>query len=145
MHFGNQPLPEGQRLGVRVVHAENLHPLLDPADDDVAQLHPETGDRFNGIEIDVDDVLVFLRRVLRVFDRAVGAPVEPARMLFEPRVVLGTLDGEVEGDFQPILRRCGHQSTEVFAGAQLRVNRFVPALLAANGIGAARIVRSCGQ
>ncbi|MNW19996.1 hypothetical protein D3C71_2201990 [compost metagenome] len=56
-------------------------------------------------------------------------------------MVLGALDGEIEGDLQAVVRSRRHQSPEVFAGAQLRMNRLVPALLTANGIGAAWIVR----
>jgi hypothetical protein len=37
--------------------------------------------------VHVDDVLVFLRRVLGEPDRAVGAPLEPLRMLLDPGVV----------------------------------------------------------
>lgn len=66
-------------------------------------------------------------------------------MLFKPRVVLGTLDGKVESDFQPMIRRRNDQPAKVFAGAQLGVNRLVPALGAANGIRTARIVGSGGQ
>ncbi|MNT86506.1 hypothetical protein D3C72_2268010 [compost metagenome] len=42
-------------------------------------------------------------------------------------------------------RRFGHQPPEVVAGAQLRMNRLMPALLAANGIGAARIIGAGGE
>ncbi|MNN48248.1 hypothetical protein D3C81_1627190 [compost metagenome] len=130
---------------MRVVDAEDLHALLDPADHDVAQFHPQARNRLRGIEVDVDDVLVFLRRILRVLDRAVRPPVEPARVLLEPWMVLGALDGKIQGDFQAMGRSGRHQSAEVFAAAQLRVNRLVPALLAANRIGAARIIGAGGE
>ncbi|MNX68803.1 hypothetical protein D3C86_1000010 [compost metagenome] len=118
-YIGDQPLPERQRFGVRIVDAKQLHALLDPTNDDVAQFDPQARNRIGGIEVDVDDVLVFLRRVFRVFDRAVGAPVEPARMLLEPRVVLGTLDGKIESDLQAIVLGRRHQPAKVFAGAEL--------------------------
>lgn len=66
-------------------------------------------------------------------------------MLLEPRVVLGTLDGEVEGDLQAVVGGCSYQATKIFASAQLWMDRLVSALLATNGIRAARIVRTGGQ
>ncbi|MCY1436080.1 hypothetical protein D9M71_521950 [compost metagenome] len=125
---------------MRIIDAKDLHALLDPAHHNVAQFHPQARNRLGGIEVDVDDVLVFLRWVLRIFDRAVRPPVEPAGVLLEPWMVLGTLDGKIQGDFQTMGRSGRHQSAKVFAGTQLRVNRLVPAFLATNRIGAARII-----
>ena len=130
---------------MRVVNAEDFHAFLDPADDDVAQLDPQARNRVRRIEIDVDDVLVFLRRVFGVFDRAVRAPVEPARMLFEPRMILGTLDGEIESDFQTMVGGGSHQAAEIFTGAELRMYRLVTTLLAADRVRAAGIVRAGSQ
>lgn len=130
---------------MRIVDAKDLHALFDPANDDVAQLDPQARNRVRRIEVDVDDVLIFLRRILRVFDRAVRAPVEPARMLFEPRVILGTLNGEVEGDFQTVIGGGSDQSTEVLASAELRVDRLVTTLLTTDGIRAAGIIGTGGQ
>jgi hypothetical protein len=56
-------------------------------------------------------------------------------MLLEPGVVLGALDGEVEGDFQAVLGGSGDQPAEVFAAAQLRVDRIVAAFGAADRVG----------
>ena len=71
LHLVDQPLPERERLGVRVVDAEDADALLHPEQDDVAQRLPQR-DAVGAIEVRVDDVLVFLRRVLGVLDRAVG-------------------------------------------------------------------------
>ncbi|MNS60425.1 hypothetical protein D3C72_934220 [compost metagenome] len=138
-HIGDQPLPERQWLGVRVVDAEGFHPLFDPADHHVTQGQPQRRHGLGCIEIDVDDVLVLLRWVLGIANGAVRSPAEPARVLLEPGVVLGALDGEVEGDFQAMLGRRGHQAAEVVAAAQLRVNCLVAAFRAADGIRAARV------
>ena len=61
---GERPLPERERLGVRVVHAEDPDAVIDPELDDVPQLVPERGPRV-GLEVERVDVLVLLRRVLR--------------------------------------------------------------------------------
>ncbi|MNF82850.1 hypothetical protein D3C84_651610 [compost metagenome] len=60
-------------------------------------------------------------------------------------MVLGTLDREVQGDLQAVVSGRRHQAPEVLAATQLRVNGLVPALLAANGIRAARVVGTGGE
>ena len=80
-HLCDQPLPERHRLRVRVVDAEGEDPAGAPAEHDVEQRLPELL-ALLGVPVDVVDVLVALGRVLRVLDRAVGAAVEPRRVLF---------------------------------------------------------------
>ena len=41
LDLGDQPLPERERLGVRVVDAEDAHALLDPEQEDALQLLPQ--------------------------------------------------------------------------------------------------------
>src|SRR5581483_7923178 len=94
-----------------------------------------------GIEIDVDDVLVFLGRILRIGDRTVGTPGKPARMLLEPRMIRGALNGKVEGDLEPMHRRRLAQLVEILERAKLRMNRVMPALFRANRIRAAGLTR----
>ena len=81
--LGDQPLPEGQRLGMRVVDTKDPHALFEPEEHDIAQGVPEAWDGL-AIEVDIDDVFVLLRRVLGVLDGAVGPPVEPLRMFLDP-------------------------------------------------------------
>ena len=140
----DHPLPERQRLGVRVVDPEDLHAVLDPEQHHVAQRVP---DRRIGVavEVQVDDVLVFLRRVLGELDGAVRPPVEPLRMLLDPRMVGRALDGEVERDLQPVRMSGLQQPLEILERAELRMDGGVAAFLGADGIGAARIVRTGGQ
>ncbi len=66
-------------------------------------------------------------------------------MLFEPRVVLGTLDGKIQRDFQAMVGGGLDQATEVVTAAQLRVDGVMTARLAANCVGAARILRARRQ
>ena len=84
----------GERLGVRVVDAEDLHAVAHPESTTPLQRLPQAAPVL-GVEVDVVDVLVLLGRVLGVLQRAVGAAVEPLRVLGEPRVVGRALDGEV--------------------------------------------------
>src|SRR5262249_40598587 len=99
--FGDQPLPEWQGLRMRIVDTEDPNALLDPEQHDVAQGDPDRGQRIT-VEMDVDDVLVALRRVLGKLDRPVWPPVEPFRMLLEPGMVGRALDREVEGNLEPL-------------------------------------------
>ena len=91
LDVGEQALPEGDGLRVRVVDAEDRHAVVDPQFDDVA--HGPVDALRVVVEVQGIDVLVLLRRVLRVCDRAVGAGREPLGMLLDPRVVGGTLEG----------------------------------------------------
>ena len=88
------PRPEVERLGVRVVDAEQRHPVVDPHLQDPADLGVDA----LGVVVEVQrvDVLVLLRRVLRVRDRAVGPRGEPLRVRGHPRVVGRALQRDVE-------------------------------------------------
>ncbi|MCY1424218.1 hypothetical protein D9M71_399550 [compost metagenome] len=139
-HVFYQPLPERQRLGVRVVDAVDLHALGHPAEDDITQRQPQAGYGVGGVEVDIDDVLVLFRRVFRITDGAVRPPAEPARVFLEPRVVLGALDGKIQGDFQAMVGSGGHQAAKILAAAQLRMDRLMAALVAADGIRATGVI-----
>src|SRR3546814_14342855 len=67
--------------------------------------------------------LVLLRRILGELDGAVGAPVEPLRVLLDPGMVGRALDGDVEGDLQPVLGGRVRQAGEVVEVAELRMDR----------------------
>src|SRR3546814_3983246 len=70
-NVGNEPLPERQRFGMRIVDAENRNAFADPEFDDITQRQPQRRPRIVGVEVDVDDILVSLRRVLGVANAAV--------------------------------------------------------------------------
>ncbi len=135
--LGEQPLPERHRLGVRVVDPEDPdavgHPVPhDPQDLGVDPLRVV-------VEVDRVDVLVLLRRVLGVGDRAVGPGGEPLRVLAHPRVVGRALQGEVERDLHAELACAGDEGVEVLQGAEVRVDRVVAALGGADRPGDAGI------
>ncbi len=85
------------------------------------------------VEVDRIDVLVLLRWVLRVGDRAVGQHGEPLGVILRPRVVRRALQREIEGDLETLVAGCGDEFVEVVEAAELRVDRVVAALVAADG------------
>ena len=80
-------------------------PCVDPEQADVTQRAPERSPVV-AIEVERIDVLILLRRVLGVLDRAVGAVAEPIRMLADPRMIRRTLPGKVQSDFEPEAPGC---------------------------------------
>ena len=135
----DQPLPERDRLRVRVVHAEDLDAALDPREHDVAQRVPEPAPVVRS-EVDVVDVLVALGRVLRVLQRAVGAPVEPLGVLGQPRVVRRRLDREVDADLAADLAAARDHALELLERAEVGMHGLVPALRRADRPGAPDVV-----
>ena len=108
-----QPLPERQRLGVRVVDPEDAR-RRDRSSDRGCPCTPATEREPVAVvgrpEVDRVDVLVLLRRVLGVADRAVGPVVEPLGVLGDPRVVGRALERVVERDLHAVGRRSRRRS-----------------------------------
>ncbi len=75
-------LPEHHRLGVRIVDAEDPHPVRHPEPQHPQRLADDPGEVL--VEGDRVDVLVLLRRVLGVGDGAVGAVREPLAGAWPP-------------------------------------------------------------
>ncbi len=94
------------------------------------------------IEVEVDDVLVLLRRVLGVLDRAVGAPVEPLGMLLDPRMVRRGVQRDVERDLETVVARGRDEPVEILQRPKLGMHREVPPFRRPDRVGAARIVRT---
>ena len=141
--LAQQPLPERDRLGVRVV---------DPEDAD-AEVHPLPGDAQHlgvdavrvAVEVDRVDVLVLLRRVLGVGDRAVGELGEPLRVRRHPGVVRGRLQREVQRDLHAEVLGPRHERGEVLLGAEVGVDGVVPAVRRADRPRRPHVVRPGGQ
>ena len=83
---------------MRIVDAKYCYALLDPEENDVAQRAPNIVGAAIRIEFDIDDILVFLRRVFGETQRTVGAPAKPIRMAFQPGMVRRALNCEIERD-----------------------------------------------
>ncbi len=96
-HAGDQVFPEWHRLGVRIIHAKDAHAVLGPEQNDADHFIPKLLP-VRAAEIQRINVLVFLRRILGVLDRAVGPFVEPLGMLGDVRMIGRTIDREIERD-----------------------------------------------
>src|SRR5262249_11249750 len=123
---------------------KDAHPLREPEQHDVALGVPKSFLVGHG-EIRVDDVLVLLRWVLSISDRAVGPAPEPVRMLHKPGVVGRTLDREVQRDLQSVRAAGSHQALEIIERPQLGMDRIVAALSRADGVETAGIAGLTAQ
>ncbi len=112
---------------MRVVDAEDADALADPEREDAFERAPERGP-LGALEVERVDVLVLLRRVLGVADRAVGAVAEPLRVLVDPRVVGRGLEGDVERDGEAQALRFGGEALERLHPAEFVGNVGVAAL-----------------
>src|SRR3712207_9572604 len=63
LHLLDRPLPERERLGVRIVNPEDPDALLDPEQQDVPPLPPQVLPVL-AVEVHVDDVLILLGWIL---------------------------------------------------------------------------------
>ena len=123
---------------------KNLMPASTQWHDDVAPRLPQLAPG-RRVPVEVVDVLVALGRVLGVLERAVGALLEPLRVVLEPRVVGRGVEREVERDVHPVLARRGGERADVVHRAELGVDGVVAALLAADRVRRAGVVRAGGE
>ena len=135
----DHPLPERERLGVRVVDPEHGDAVGDPEADHVGEPGPQALP-VGALEVERVDVLVLLRRVLGVLDRAVGSVGEPRRVLGDPRVVGRALERDVERQLDAAVACGGGELDDVVDRAELGVDRGVPAVGAADRPRAAGVV-----
>src|SRR5260370_2121555 len=119
----DRTLPTRERFRLRVVEAEHCQALIDPVEEDREQLVPYFPPAL-GLEVERKYVLVFLRRVLRVLDRAVGAVLEPFRVLARIRGVGRALESDVARAPYPLLAGGRAPVAKVLARAAQRV--FLP-------------------
>lgn len=96
LDFADEITPKSEGLGVGIVDAEDADSLLDPKIGDALQFLPKLGP-VRPLEIQGVNVLVFLGRILRVLDAAIGTMLEPFRMLPDVGMVGRALIGEVQG------------------------------------------------
>src|SRR6202044_2246235 len=138
LNLADQPFPEWKGLRVRVVDAKYADSVLDPEIDDALQLRPQ-GAKVIGLEIEGVDILVFLRRVLRVLHTAVGAVLEPFGMRAHVGMIGCALEGDVESNLHAELARRGHQVPEILERTELPQNFLVAARGGADGPGTADV------
>ena len=141
LNLADEPFPEGERLGVRIVDPEHAHAALGPQQYDVAQCGPQVLP-VGRAEVERVDVLVFLGRIFGVLYAAVRAVVEPIRVLVDPRMVGRAIDGEVHRQLQAEFARLLLKVQKIVERAELGGDRLVAAAHAADGVRAAGVVRA---
>ncbi len=111
-----------------------------------ASAYHRPGMACRGVEIDVDDVFVFLRRIFGVTHGAVRPPVEPFWVFLDPGMVGRALNGEIKRKFEAVLRarrRAARRKSSIVPSS--RVDGVVAAFVAADRVRAADIVRLAAQ
>jgi hypothetical protein len=106
--------------------AEDAHATVDPELKDGEQLVPQAAP-IGRFEVERVDVLILFGGIFGVLDAAVGAVLEPVRMLGDPGVVRRALEGDVEGQLHAVGLNGGKQMVEVSEVAELGMNGLVAA------------------
>src|SRR5207237_260509 len=114
----DHPPPKAEGLGVWVVDTEDPHAASGPEQCRVAERAPQGGP-IVALEVERVDVLVLLRWILRVLDRAVRPMPEPFGVIAHPRMVRRGLPRKIERDLQAEALRLLPKCHEVFHGAEL--------------------------
>src|SRR5215467_8703920 len=89
--------------------------------------------------MNVDDVLVLLRRVFGVLEATVGPPIEPFRVLPHPGMIGCALDGKVERDVEAVPLRLLNEPCKLAEAPELGVNGVVTTFGAPYRVRAARL------
>src|SRR5215217_8617127 len=105
---------------------ERSNSPVNPEQHHVAQRPPKAL-VVGAIEVGIYDILVFLRGVLSVLDRAVRPALEPFRMVREPRMIRRALDSEIQRDLHSVVGASRDQPAEIVERAELGVDRIVSA------------------
>src|SRR5580658_2131818 len=134
---------------MRIVDAKDFDPTIDPEPHYSQQLL-EQSEPIRCVEVDRKYILVFLGRVLRVLDAAVGPVIEPIRMFLDPWMIGRALHCEVERDLEAEAVGRRDEVIKVVERAERRLDSSMATRLAADcprtagGIGAAaqRIARA---
>ena len=94
MDFFQEAFPERNGFCMRIIDTEDRHPVGNPQFEHVTNRCVDSF--WISIEVQGIDVLIFLRWVFCVGDRAICSLGEPFRMLADPRVVGGTLKCDIQ-------------------------------------------------
>src|SRR3569833_1760586 len=140
----DEPVPQREGFGVRIVDAKDRHAVRQPEGDDLVELLPQLPPRL-ALEIEGIDVFVFLRGILRVLHAPVGPLAKPFGMLAYVGMIGRALKRDVARNLHAVLAHLGDEGIEVRKRAARGVHGGVTAFIGADGPGTARIVRACDE
>ena len=129
---------------MRIVHPKDAHSAVSPKQHNALDLGPEFAPVF-APKIQGINVFVFLRRVLRVLDRAVCPSVKPFGMLFHVRVIGRAIQCKIEGNFHSAFSHFFLKPVEIGQRPERRFDRLMSAGLAADRPRHARVARLAGE
>ena len=125
---------------MRIIDPEHPHALLGPVGKDALELLPELAPVI-GFEVERIDILVLLRRILSVLNRAVRTVLEPLRVFLHVRVIRRALERDVECDIHPQAPGRLDKLSEVIERPQFRMAGLVATLFRSDCPRAARLSR----
>src|SRR4029077_21214019 len=126
-----QIFPKNVWFGVRIIDPKSPHAAVRPKEHHARHLSPKRRQVLTP-EIQWIEVFVFLRRILREFNRAVGTLIKPFRMFANVRMIRRTIDREIERDLHSALADFAVQPFEILQRTEGRFDRLVSSSLASN-------------
>ena len=109
-----------------IIDPKNTNAPLRPKQDDAFHFRPELRPVF-ATEVQRINVFVFLRRILRVLNRAVRPSVKPLWVLYHVGMVGRAIDRKIECDFHSALAHLLFQPIKIFECTQRWIDVFVAA------------------
>ena len=80
---------------MRIIDTKYARAVSDPKQNHALQLFPQLPPVWR-LEVEGKDILIFLRRVLRILNRAVGTGTEPFRVFSQIRMVGRALERKIQ-------------------------------------------------
>ena len=140
LHVGDEPLPERERLGMRIVNAEDFNAFASPEQNNVLDFLPE----FLVVLVVVVervDVFVLLGRVFGELDAAIRFVVEPFRVRLHIRVVGAAVECNVQRKAKTFSTSSFCKMFEVLHRSEFRIDIVMAAVLVTHSVRASRFQR----
>ena len=123
-----------------VIHAENTHPLLNPEQENAPEFLPEFAPVL-GLKVKGINVLIFLWWIFGILNGSIRTLYKPLVVFLHIGVVRGTLEGDIQGNFDAIFPGFLYKMVEVLQSAKLGMDGFVSAFLGTDGPRGSRVTR----
>ena len=144
LHRPDQFLPKRHRFRMRIVHPENLHPAPHPIQHHLDQFLPKVLP-IRAVKVQRINVLILLRRILRIPDRSIRPLIKPIRMRLHIRMIRRAIQRKIQRDLHPSLLRLSQQPHKIRLRPQRRLDRQMPPGRSPNRPRRSHIAQLCHQ